>query len=318
MEDLLKKRGPTDFRLALYRGSKQFLLVLGAGILIKFAFLDSIVVNGSQMSPGVGKGDRIILLRTPYLPGLRTLFSGPKRGKPVLCRLPGRKENTLLRITAVSGDTAAVDSGTFQIGSQTPEKTVDKSRKKTEILPADFSPRDFMEPYRIPAPGDSIRFDELSLRDFFFSFSVLRQENPESPYDVHATIFIDDTASNTYFIRDFTLYRGTLDSVPEHLRHNWFFWDRLQEYLRMTLGDKDFRLEFSVTQDGNFVEGFTVKDRYLFLLGDNRENALDSRYYGPINSSLVFGRPVMTLWSFVENSPGRRSFSFSRFGRFIN
>ncbi|MFP4012684.1 MAG: S26 family signal peptidase [Chitinispirillaceae bacterium] len=314
----MKKTEPADFRLALYRGTKQFLLVLGVGVLIKFTILDSIVVNGSQMSPAVGKGDRIILFRTPYLPGLRTLMSNPSTGKPVLCRLPGKKENTLLRVAGASGDTAAIDSGTFHIGSQAPEKTDADPQNEKVVLPADYSPRDFMDPYRIPAPGDSIRFGELSLRDFFFSFSVLRQENPESHYDLDAALFIDDTASNTYFIKDFTLYRGTLESVPEHLRYDWFFWDRLQAYLRITLDDRDFRLEFKITQGGDSIEGFTVQDRYLFLLGDNNEKALDSRYYGPVNSSLVFGRPVMTLWSCAQNSAGKRTLSFSRFGRFIN
>lgn len=43
---------------------------------------------------------------------------------------------------------------------------------------------------------------------------------------------------------------------------------------------------------------FTVPAGTIFCLGDNRDNSLDSRYWGPVPLSYVKGRAVFIYWSF--------------------
>ena len=58
-----------------------------------------------------------------------------------------------------------------------------------------------------------------------------------------------------------------------------------------------------------------------FVLGDNRDNSLDSRYWGFVPDSLVRGRPLIVYWSYVPDST--RAFAFvtgvrgSRVGRAV-
>jgi signal peptidase I len=42
----------------------------------------------------------------------------------------------------------------------------------------------------------------------------------------------------------------------------------------------------------------TVPARSLFVLGDNRDNSLDSRYWGFVPSENIVGRPLMVYWSY--------------------
>jgi len=45
-----------------------------------------------------------------------------------------------------------------------------------------------------------------------------------------------------------------------------------------------------------------VPDRNYFVLGDNRDNSLDSRYWGFVPDSLVRGRPLFVYYSFAPDS----------------
>jgi signal peptidase I len=43
---------------------------------------------------------------------------------------------------------------------------------------------------------------------------------------------------------------------------------------------------------------FTVAPSSWFGMGDNRDNSLDSRYWGPIPRENIFGRPTILYWSY--------------------
>ncbi len=52
----------------------------------------------------------------------------------------------------------------------------------------------------------------------------------------------------------------------------------------------------SVTIKDNFSE-FTVPEGKYFMMGDNRDNSYDSRFWGFVDASRVKGRAVMIYWS---------------------
>jgi len=295
--DLISKlRDSADTRMVLYRGMRWFAIILAVGLFLKLCVCDSVRVDGSQMEPGVSAGDRVLLMKAPYAaPLFKKLFA--VENKLAVAALSGRGGgNTILRIAAVSGDTVGIDAGQFYL-NRNAVKSLRKDTTLHGVIPADFSPADFMTPYRVPAPGDTITFAGLTLRDLVFTFAALRQE--KHGVRLKAFAMVDDSIISDYKIKDFSLYVGSIDSIPEELSVDWFFWDRLREYMKMQTDEADGgkpQLAFSVFRGAREITGFRVKEEYLFLMGDNWTGAKDSRYFGAVRLDNVKGRPVMRLW----------------------
>ena len=60
------------------------------------------------------------------------------------------------------------------------------------------------------------------------------------------------------------------------------------------------RNEGIVTSDFGPVE---VPEGMLFMMGDNRGNSRDSRFFGPIEGDTIVGRAFLRVWPEVEADP---------------
>jgi signal peptidase I len=308
------EKGIHDFRIVVYRTIKQLVIIVICAVIIKSLFIDSILISGNQMSPTIVKGDQTLIFKFPFLQLIQEKIK-PGLSTPVVFKKPFEKNKmACLRIAGTWGDTVSVDSGIFVNFRNSKLKFIRKD-KNAMVVPASYSPRDYFKEFRVPLRGDHLKLDSLSLRDFFFTVAVIRQENTNSKVSVKADLYIKDTISNDYFIKEFSLYKGTLDTVPVKYQFDWFFWDRLDNYLNSTVNDYSTKMKFTVYLNNQKLTDYIIKKKYVFMLADNWSDGLDSRYIGPVQVKSLVGQVFFVLWS------GNKDFSawknIKRIGRII-
>jgi signal peptidase I len=48
--------------------------------------------------------------------------------------------------------------------------------------------------------------------------------------------------------------------------------------------------------DGKATDRYTIEQDYYWMMGDNRDNSADSRYFGPVRWESLRGTPLFRYW----------------------
>lgn len=88
----------------------------------------------------------------------------------------------------------------------------------------------------------------------------------------------------------------------------------IQEYEKNTLltnGDK-------IIINGKPVNSYTFKQDYYWMMGDNRQNSLDARFWGYVPFDHVVGKPVFIWFSWDKDGKGIHKIRWNRVFSFVN
>jgi signal peptidase I len=88
----------------------------------------------------------------------------------------------------------------------------------------------------------------------------------------------------------------------------------IQEYEKNTLlinGDK-------IIINGKPVSTYTFKQDYYWMMGDNRQNSLDARFWGYVPFDHIIGKPVFIWFSWDKDGKGLQKIRWNRVFSFVN
>ena len=99
----------------------------------------------------------------------------------------------------------------------------------------------------------------------------------------------------------------TLDNLPIYERC-------IRAYEGNTLEVKDGKIIIN----GKEAKSYTFKLDYYWMMGDNRHNSADSRYWGFVPEDHIVGKPIFIWWSSNPDRRGLGGIRWSRLFRFVD
>ncbi len=70
--------------------------------------------------------------------------------------------------------------------------------------------------------------------------------------------------------------------------------------------------------NGKLTNQYTFKLDYYWMMGDNRHNSADSRYWGFVPEDHIVGKPIFIWWSHSPDHPGLSGIRWSRLFTFVD
>lgn len=238
----------------------------------------------------------------------------PQTGKPyfgkIIARPPDKRENYVKRCVAIAGDTLTIkDQKLFLSGKPAYVAETMQYTYKVRTDGTNFSPK-LIEKFDITDP---IRTDQDSIGIFFLvnlpnnkveefkNLSIVKSLEPvvEHVGEYNSRIFPHKPTykwNNDNFGPLYIPKKGATINIDTT---NIVLYDRIIEIYEGN--------DLEIKGDKVFINGveaktYTFKMDYYFMMGDNRHNSADSRYWGMVPEDHVVGKPVFVWMSIKEDN----------------
>lgn len=249
---------------------------------------------------------------------------------PLIVRPADKKDHYVKRCVAIHGDTLSVVNGRVYVNSQAQE--VWPGVQTTYNVVTDGSRINLKTLEKLGLNLSELSFDESlpGYPQMPLTAAMLEQikacanvRSVEEQVDVYPPDYPDSYLMLFPFKEDFRWTRDNYGPlwIPEAgatVRldsHNIALYERI-----IRVYEKN---ELKITSDGHFIingketDEYTFKQDYYFMMGDNRHNSLDSRYWGFVPEDHIVGRPALIWFSTDSAKSFPSNVRWKRFLKFV-
>lgn len=297
--------------------TKAIVFIVLTVLLVKVTVVEAYIVPTGSMENTIMTGDFLIGSRFVY--GMRTPdwigvpytdigffipyikfpeFKKPKVGDVLIFKYPHDKYvKYVKRCVAGPGDTLSVIAKKLFInGLEIPMwehgKYLTASMKKQYRQPDIFLSsetnlnRDNIGPIYIPKTGDVFQINEQT--DWRFLLPIILMES-------HKASLVNDNVNYEFTLQDPNeLFRRKGDPV---VYENYFPKGRLLTPWSKAIKDEHFQYLLIDGKPISELDEYVISQNYYWAMGDNRDDSLDSRYWGYVPENNILGEALFTYFS---------------------
>lgn len=247
---------------------------------------------------------------------------------PVIVRPKDKKDHYVKRCVAIAGDTLTVKEGQVYINSQ-PQKVYDGIQLSYTVITDRLNSKLLEELglnigelyYNASLPGYPAMPLTATMLEKVKQYKTVK--SIEANLDVYPPDFPDSYLSLFPYAEDFKWTRDNYGPlwIPAKGAEVELSMKNLPIYRRIIEVYEGNKLE--VTDEGEFIingektHSYVFKQDYYFMMGDNRHNSLDSRYWGFVPEDHVVGKPSVVWFSSNGNNKFPKNIRWGRFFKFV-
>jgi len=249
---------------------------------------------------------------------------GPLKVRPV-----DKKDHYVKRCVAVAGDTLSIVDGLVYVNSQAEEVlpgmqnsycvVTDGNKINPRTLESiGLNPKEFYYDSKLPGypsmPLTTSMIDEIK--------SITNVDTVKANNDVYPPDYPDSYQALFPFRKEFKWTRDNYGPlwIPAKDATVELDADNLPLYERIisVYEGNDLKVEDgTIFINGEEAHSYTFKQDYFWMMGDNRHNSLDSRYWGFVPEDHVVGRPSLIWLSTDQNYRFPKNVRWRRFLKFL-
>ena len=248
---------------------------------------------------------------------------------PIVVRPNDKKDNYVKRCVAIAGDTLSVVNGKVIVNG-VPQKDIEgiqntytvytngttinpKVMQKLDINPDDYYYDSSLPGYpALPLTQEAYKqvVAMVNVVEVRQNIDVYPPEYPDSP------IMLFPFSENYKWTRDNygPIWIPKAGATTEINANNYHLYQRIiTAYEGNTFEVKDGKIYINGQQSNTY----TFKQYYYFMMGDNRHNSLDSRYWGFVPEDHIVGTPAIIWFSTDKNKSFPSNIRWNRLFNFI-
>jgi signal peptidase I len=132
---------------------------------------------------------------------------------------------------------------------------------------------------------------------------LINQENPYAKVTVKVQLYINGEYSNNLKVLNNGFQDLSFDEINFNAFDIWVYIENIVASVKQQFHDKNVEVKKLIFLNDKLVHTYLVKNDNYFMMGDNRDNSMDSRYWGFLNKNFIKAKAFILYFSWDDKLP---------------